>query len=157
MTRSPGPSINVSRIIWLYGGKFEKRCIRLTNITGCLQYIYSCRAIAWIVNNHPQIKSPQIIWSLNGSAIWWENKSKRPFHKKFRCALGTFLPWGGNVDSRIPSLWTTSGLLLLNTGIASRWPGKGLVCCGMKISWGSDAGEGAAWAKSKQEIKLSIY
>ncbi len=42
-----------------------------------------------------------------------------------RWADGTFLSVGGKVDSKMPSAFTPSGLLLLNTGILSSLPGNG--------------------------------
>jgi len=45
--------------------------------------------------------------------------SNRPLKGKFKCAEGTCFHSGGNVESKMPSVCTTSGLLLLKTGMLS--------------------------------------
>ncbi len=52
-------------------------------------------------------------------AMWWAKRSNRPLKGKFKCAEATCFPSGGNVESKMPSVCTTSGLLLLKTGMLS--------------------------------------
>ena len=56
--------------------------------------------------------------------------SNRPLKGKVKCAEGTCLPSWGNVESKMPSVCTTSGLLLLKTGMLSSFPGKTRTCWG---------------------------
>ena len=56
--------------------------------------------------------------------------SNRPLKGKFKCAEGTCFPSAPNVESKMPSVCTTSGLLLLKTGMLSSCPGKTRTCWG---------------------------
>ena len=56
--------------------------------------------------------------------------SNRPLKGKFKCAEGICFASGPYVESKMPSVCTTSGLLLLKTGRLSSFPGKTRTCWG---------------------------
>ena len=63
-------------------------------------------------------------------AMWWAKRPNRPLKGKFKCADATCFASGPNVESKMPSVCTTSGLLLLKTGMLSSFPGKTRICWG---------------------------
>ena len=79
--------------------------------------------------------------------MWWAKTSKRPSKAWLRWTEGTRLPSAGKVERRIPSVCTTSGLLLLKTKTASSWPGSDRTSWVLITSWGGRTGVACAKVK----------